>query len=73
MFVLLCNFPPHGTEKPTIVQQVLTPEECEQFIKATEILEYTEAPITTGRGPVMMTGTGKNSSPKDMRKNGEIS
>lgn len=59
-----CTLSPYWSPKPTLALQVLTPEECEQFVKATETLGYTEAPITTGRGPVMMTGTRKQATCK---------
>ncbi len=36
-----------------VIHHFLTPEECAQFIAASEAVGYGDAPITTGAGPVM--------------------
>ncbi len=39
-----------------VLHNVLSPEECKQFVELTEQMEYGDAPVTTGRGMVMMKG-----------------
>lgn len=46
-----------------IVKNVLTKDECKQFVELSEKLGYTEAPVSTYKGPVML---------KDVRDNERV-
>ncbi len=46
-----------------VIHHFLTPEECAEFIAASEAVGYGDAPITTGAGPVMF---------KELRNNDRV-
>jgi len=49
-----------GVEGAYVLHNILTPEECQQYIKLTETMGFGSAPVTTFGGMVMMTDLRNN-------------